>query len=88
MRYLVHAELKPEMRQQLLAAIEDESLGMGSVAYGEYVRDMHNARLWDDGSVRWVQVCYCYTPLEEEIPFWEEYFVLNKIINGLSVRHA
>ena len=84
MRYLVHAQLKPEMRQRLLAAIEDESLGLGSVAYGEYVRNMQNARLGEDGTVRWVEVCYCDTPLEEEIPFWEKYFVLNKIMNAHS----
>jgi len=29
--------------------------------------------------VRWVEVCYCPTPLEEERPYWEEFFELDKV---------
>ena len=32
-----------------------------------------------DGLVKWVEVCYCATPLEEERPYWEEYFDLVKV---------
>lgn len=32
-----------------------------------------------DGSVRWVEVCYCPTPLLEERPYWEAYFELTKV---------
>jgi hypothetical protein len=31
------------------------------------------------GEVRWVEVCYCPTPLEEERPYWEEFFELLKV---------
>jgi hypothetical protein len=79
MRYLVMAKLKASGEQRLLHAIEEETLGQGSVAEGEYLRNMKDARLCDDGTVRWVEVCYCPTPLMEERPYWEEHFELTKI---------
>jgi len=79
MRYLVRAKLKPGGKPKLLQAIESETLGQGSVAEGEYLRNMKDARLSADGTARWVEVCYCPTPLEEERPYWEEYFELTKI---------
>ncbi|MGB0388803.1 MAG: hypothetical protein ACPGWR_28620 [Ardenticatenaceae bacterium] len=57
-------------------------MGAGSIAGDEYLRDMAQARELNDGSVRWVEVCYCLTPLEEEIPYWEAYFDLTKIMNA------
>ena len=71
--------MKPDRRQALLEAIEAESLGQGSVAEGEYLRNMRDARLFADQTARWVEVCYCPTPLQEERPYWEEYFELSKI---------
>jgi len=71
MRYLVRAKLKPGGKQKLLQAIENETLGQGSVAEGEYLRNMKDARLSADGTARWVEVCYCPMPLEEERPYWE-----------------
>jgi hypothetical protein len=79
MRYLVRARLKPGKEQDLLTAIEHGTLGRGSVAGGEYLRNMRDARLYDDGTARWVEVCYCATPLEEERPYWEEFFDLVKV---------
>jgi hypothetical protein len=79
MRYLVQARVKPDRESSLLRAIESESLGQGSVAEGEYLRNMREARAGEDGTVRWVEVCYCPTPLEEERSYWEEYFYLNKV---------
>ena len=79
MRYLVRARVKPGKEHDLLRTIEDESLGQGSVAEGEYLRNMKNARLCADGTARWVEVCYCPTPLREERPYWEEYFDLTKV---------
>ena len=79
MRYLVRAKLKSGSEQKLLRAIEDETLGRGSVADGEYLRNMKEARLYPDGTARWVEVCYCPTPLMEERPYWEEHFELTKI---------
>jgi hypothetical protein len=79
MRYLVRARLKPGCRQALLDAIASETLGQGSVAKGEYLRNMQEARLFPDGTARWVEVCYCPTPLLEERPYWEKYFDLAKV---------
>jgi hypothetical protein len=79
MRYLVRARLKSGSEQKLLRAIEDETLGQGSVAEDEYLRNMKEARLCEDGTARWVEVCYCPTPLLEERPYWEEHFELTKI---------
>lgn len=79
MRYLVRARLKPHKIQALLRAIDRGTLGAGSVAGDEYIRNMREARLFSDGSARWVEVCYCNTPLEEERPYWEEFFDLVKI---------
>jgi hypothetical protein len=79
MRYLVRARVKPGREKDLLAAIENENLGEGSVAEGEYLRNMKDARLCADETARWVEVCYCPTPLQEERPYWEEYFDLTKV---------
>ena len=49
------------------------------MAEGEYLRNMNDARLCPDETVRWVEVCYCPTPLLEERPYWEEYFDLVKV---------
>jgi len=79
MRYLVRARVKPGREGELLHAIEDGTLGQGSVAEGEYLRNMQEARLCADQTVRWVEVCYCPTPLQEERPYWERYFDLTKV---------
>jgi hypothetical protein len=79
MRYLVRARVKPGCEGDLLQAIEKETLGQGSVAEGEYLRNMKEARLCNDQTVRWVEVCYCPTPLQEERPYWERYFDLTKV---------
>jgi hypothetical protein len=79
MRYLVRARVKPGREADLLAAIARETLGHGSVAEGEYLRNMQNARLCEDRTARWVEICYCPTPLQEERPYWEEYFDLTRV---------
>lgn len=79
MRYLVRARVKRGGEHKLLQAIDEETLGHGSVAEGEYLRNMKDARLCSDGTARWVEVCYCPTPLQEERPYWEEHFELTQI---------
>jgi hypothetical protein len=79
MRYLVTARVKPGRAAALDRAIEDGSLGRGSVAGDEYFRNMDAARQMDDGRVQWVEVCYCETPLAEEREYWEPYFTLEKV---------
>jgi hypothetical protein len=79
MRYLVTARVKPRCEADLLRAIETAALGRGSVAGDEYLRNMADARLRDDGTSQWVEVCYCATPLAEERQYWEEYFEILRI---------
>jgi hypothetical protein len=79
MRYLVRAKVRPNCEAALLEAIKTGSLGQGSIAEGEYRRNMSEARLCEDGTARWVEVCYCPTPLQEERPYWEQYFELTRI---------
>jgi len=82
MRYLVKVRVKPGRESALLQAISDGTLGQGSVAGDEYLCDMEQARVGDDGAAHWVETCFCATPLQEERPYWEDYFEL------LSVKDA
>jgi hypothetical protein len=79
MRYLVRARVKPGREADLLEAIKRGTLGEGSVAEGEYLRNMKDARMCADETTRWVEVCYCPSPLLEERPYWEEFFDLTKV---------
>jgi hypothetical protein len=81
MRYLVTARLKPGQVRRLERAIAGRTLGRGSVAEGEYLRNMADARIEAEAGalVRWVEVCYCPEPLMEEREYWEEYFELVKV---------
>jgi hypothetical protein len=79
MRYLVTAHLKSEKANDLSRAIDEGTLGRGSVAGDEYVRNMEAARELEDGRVQWVETCFCPTPLLEEREYWEEYFRLDRV---------
>ena len=79
MRYLVTARLRPGKKKALAQAVERHTLGSGSVAGGEYLRDMQSARLLDNQTVKWVETCFCQTPLAEEQPYWEKCFQLVKV---------
>ena len=79
MRYLVTARVRNGRREALRDAIETGTLGRGSVAGDEYLHDMVHARELADGSVKWVETCFCPTPLQEERPYWEEYFELDSV---------
>ena len=76
MRYPVTARVKTGRLPALRGAIRAGSLGAGSVAGDEYLRDMACARELPDGRVTWIETCFCPTPLAEERPYWEEYFDL------------
>ena len=76
MRYLVKARVNSGREQALLEAVRTGALGRGSIAGDEYLHNMQQARLAADGTARWVEVCFCATPLAEERAYWEEYFEL------------
>src|SRR5688572_10402551 len=88
MRYLVKARVKSGKEQALLKAIEDGTLGQGSVADDEYLRDMQQARVTQDGIAHWVEVCFCRNPLEEERPYWEEYFNFISVTDAHAARNC
>ena len=88
MRYLVRARVKPGREADLMEAIEQQTLGQGSVAEGEYLRNMRDARLCDDQTARWVEICYCPTPLQEERPYWEQYFDLTRVQDAHDRRNC
>ena len=79
MRYLVTARVKTGHQAALKRAIDEGTLGEGSIAGDEYLRDMANARELPDGCVKWVETCFCATPLAEERPYWEEFFEFDSI---------
>jgi hypothetical protein len=78
--------VKAGREAELLRAIDAGTLGTGSVAFGEYLRNMTDARLCEDGTARWVEVCFCAEPLAEERPYWEQYFELEKVQDAHSRR--
>ena len=79
MRYLVTARVKAGQHRALNRAIEERTLGEGSIAGDEYLRNMADARQLPDGRVKWVETCFCWTPLQEERPYWEEFFDFDSI---------
>lgn len=88
MRLLVKARLKSGKESSLLRAIETKALGQGSIAGDEYLHDMAHARIGPNGVAHWVEVCYCEPPLEEERPYWEEYFHLLSVKDAHSRRNC
>ena len=88
MRYLVKARVKPGREKALLTAIENGTLGQGSVAGDEYLHNMRQARATEDRTAQWVEVCFCWMPLEEERPYWEEFFELISIKDAHARRNC
>jgi hypothetical protein len=91
MRYLVTARVRPGREGDLLRAIADGRLA-GSIAGDEYLRDMESARAVSQPAggtaAKWVEVCFCDTPLAEERPYWEEYFELLRVQDAHSRRRC
>jgi hypothetical protein len=87
-RYLVKARVKAGQEKPLLDAIEADTLGEGSIAGDEYQHDMKQARVDDKGVATWVETCFCDQPLEEERPYWEQYFDLLSVKDAHSRRNC
>jgi len=88
MRYLVKARVKPDRNEPLLEAIQNGTLGRGSIAGDEYIYNMKQARLNEDGVATWVEICFCDPPLAEERPYWEKYFDLLSVKDAHSRRNC
>jgi hypothetical protein len=70
-RYLVKAKLKSGKKRPLIRAINNGSLGRGSIAGDEYLHNMREARVDKSETAIWVEPCFCEPPLAEERPYWE-----------------
>ena len=88
MRYLVKARLRLDHEKSLLRAIDEQTLGKGSVAGDEYQHNMHEARVDAAGVATWIETCFCDSPLEEERPYWEKYFELLAVKDAHSRRNC
>ena len=55
MRYLVKAKLKSSKKRPLIRAINNGSLGRGSVAGDEYLHNMREARVDKSGTAIWAE---------------------------------
>jgi hypothetical protein len=88
MRYLVKARVKSGRERDLVRAIEDGTLGKGSIAGDEYLYDMEQARVSNQRVATWVETCFCDPPLAEERPYWEEYFDLLSVKDAHSRRNC
>jgi hypothetical protein len=88
MRYLVKARVKSGKERELICAIDQGRLGRGSIAGDEYLHNMKQARVGAGSVATWVEVCFCDPPLEEERPYWEEYFDLLSVKDAHSRRNC
>jgi hypothetical protein len=87
-RYLVKARVKTGQATPLLKAIDQDTLGRGSIAGDEYQHNMKQARVDRAGTATWVETCFCNRPLEEERPYWEKYFELLAVKDAHSRRNC
>ena len=87
-RYLVKAKLRSGTSESLLRKIDNGTLGQGSIAGDEYLHNMREARVNESGVATWVETCFCDPPLEEERPYWEEFFDLLKVSDAHSRRNC
>jgi hypothetical protein len=87
-RYLVKARVKPGQARSLIQAVDNGTLGKGSIAGEEYIYNMSEARVNPEGTATWVETCFCDPPLAEERPYWEEYFELLSVKDAHSRRNC
>lgn len=88
MRYVVKARVKQGQASALERAIGEKNLGRGSIAGDEYLHNMAQARVNKDGIATWVETCFCDPPLQEERPYWEEYFELVSVKDAHARRNC
>ena len=69
-------------------AVDAGTLGRGSIAGDEYLHNMNEARADEHGVATWVETCFCDAPLEEERPYWEDFFDLLKVTDAHSRRNC
>ena len=88
MRYLVKAAVRSGRERALVQAIDERTLGRGSIAGDEYLDNMEQARVNENRVATWIETCFCDPPLAEERPYWEEYFELMSVKDAYSRRNC
>ena len=88
MRYLVKARVKSGKDRALVHAVDQGTLGRGSIAGDEYLHNMREAWVNNSGIASWVETCFCDQPLAEERPYWEAYFELLSVKDAHSRRNC
>ena len=66
MHYTVQARLIPDTAADLLRKLTDGTVAQQKPYGREVVASMKRAVVDAEGVVRWSEVCYCPTPLEQE----------------------
>jgi len=91
MRYLVSARVRPGRGLELLDALEHGRLSEG-FPYGDLGEVLAAGRVDDQGTIRWVEVCYCReylgVALSMELPYLEEFLTEIEIADARSPRHC
>jgi len=66
MYYVVTARFKPEIAADFYGKLTDGTIQSQKPDGKEIVASMRRAKISQDGTVRWSEVCYCPTPLQHE----------------------
>ena len=66
MIYAVSGRLVDERRAEFHRKLTDGTIAAQRPDGGEIVASMRRARVAEDGTVRWTELCYCPTPLRHE----------------------
>ena len=66
MIYAVSARLVDERRTEFHRKLTDGTIAAQRPDGSEIVASMRRARIAEDGTVRWTELCYCATPLRHE----------------------
>jgi hypothetical protein len=66
MLYAVSAKLIPDRGPEFHTRLADGSIASQRPDGAEIVAAMKRARAAPDGTVRWIETCYCPTPLQHE----------------------
>ena len=66
MIYAVSARLVDDRQAEFHRRLIDGTIAAQRPDGGEIVASMRRARVAEDGTVRWTELCYCATPLRHE----------------------
>ena len=81
MFYFVTAQLRVETAADLRRALRDDTIRTQQPDGREIVDAMARAVVTADGTVEWIELCYCETPLAHE-----RQTVLDRYFDRISVR--